>query len=255
MSSWGTRRRNLILTIFFSGIFVIVAVNVARFLQTEATCFDGIQNQGELGIDCGGPCDLMCSQQIAPPVVKWTRFFQVAGGAYNAVAYIENQNPDAKSDPIRYKFTLRDDRGAVLADRIGTIEMRPSEVIPVFAESMNTGAMSPARMDFEILNLNEVDWYKATQRTPYIVVTHEELSYPNLTPNISARIENTGFRTLKDIYIVVIVYNEEDNAIGVSRTYVDEILSNQRKNILFTWPQDFSDPVSRFEIIPLYETD
>ena len=22
----------------------------------EATCFDGIQNQGEEGVDCGGPC-------------------------------------------------------------------------------------------------------------------------------------------------------------------------------------------------------
>lgn len=35
--------------------------------QPEATCYDKIKNQGERGVDCGGPCDTC---PVVPPVVK-----------------------------------------------------------------------------------------------------------------------------------------------------------------------------------------
>lgn len=38
----------------------------------EATCFDGIQNQGELGIDCGGPCAPCYVEEMPQPrEVNW----------------------------------------------------------------------------------------------------------------------------------------------------------------------------------------
>src|SRR5690606_32730012 len=33
----------------------------------QATCFDGIQNQGETGIDCGGPCQACRQPQSEQP--------------------------------------------------------------------------------------------------------------------------------------------------------------------------------------------
>ncbi|MFH1173887.1 MAG: hypothetical protein V1725_02015 [archaeon] len=34
------------------------------------TCFDGIQNQGELGKDCGGPCSRVCPKDELPTFIK-----------------------------------------------------------------------------------------------------------------------------------------------------------------------------------------
>merc|ERR1719159_2293067 len=34
-----------------------IAVNNLRFFVAESSCSDGLQNQGETGVDCGGPCD------------------------------------------------------------------------------------------------------------------------------------------------------------------------------------------------------
>ena len=37
---------------------------VCRAGACDGTCFDGIQNQGELGIDCGGPCLAACEHHV-----------------------------------------------------------------------------------------------------------------------------------------------------------------------------------------------
>ena len=252
MSSWGTKRRNFIITVFASGLFILSGVTIINLLQKDPTCFDGIQNQGELDIDCGGPCALMCPHQVAPPVVRWTRFFRIADGAYNAVAYLENQNPDAKSDPIHYRFTFYSDRDVILAESSGSVVLRPAQVHPILADAISTGALSPSRINFEILNKDNINWYIAAPRTSHIRIRNEQLTYQNLAPRISAQVENTAFHTIRDISIKIIIYNFEGNAIGASKTYIEEILSNQTKDILFTWPQDFQYQVSRFEIIPIY---
>lgn len=40
--------------------------------EEEETCDDNVKNQGERGIDCGGPCDA-CPTTTAPPVVEETK--------------------------------------------------------------------------------------------------------------------------------------------------------------------------------------
>ena len=38
-------------------LFILISISHSAFsMAAPATCTDGIQNQGELGIDCGGPC-------------------------------------------------------------------------------------------------------------------------------------------------------------------------------------------------------
>jgi hypothetical protein len=44
-----------------SGEKLIYIYNKAKGYSSTPTCFDGIQNQGETGIDCGGPCPACCS--------------------------------------------------------------------------------------------------------------------------------------------------------------------------------------------------
>jgi len=41
-------------------IFLIAGIAIFSSCKDDPTCFDGEQNQGELGIDCCGPCDSAC---------------------------------------------------------------------------------------------------------------------------------------------------------------------------------------------------
>lgn len=65
------RKRNIL-----AAIAVIVVIAMTGFLFStiplqptpiENTCLNGIQDQGEEGIDCGGPCPVACEEQPPPP--------------------------------------------------------------------------------------------------------------------------------------------------------------------------------------------
>jgi len=253
MSSWGNRRRNLIVTIFLITIFIIVGTTGYIFFYEAPNCFDGKQNGNETGIDCGGECKLLCSNESIEPLVKWNRYFQVVPGIYNAVAYLENQNNEAGTGDLSYKFTLYDNNNAIIAEKIGTVSMLPKEKLPIVENGMNTGTLIPARMTFEITN--EIVWEKFPSKESVIFLKNDNLTQVNGEPRVTGELENRGFDTVSDIDSIVILYNQSDNAIGVSSTYIKEIEPNQSKNIVFTWPQNFVGEVARFEIISLYENN
>ena len=48
--------RNLLFTLIASLIFI----SCSKTIDNTGTCSDGKQNQGEQGIDCGGPCPAIC---------------------------------------------------------------------------------------------------------------------------------------------------------------------------------------------------
>jgi hypothetical protein len=253
MSTWGTRRRNLIITIFLSAVFITVATTGYVFWYEEPTCFDGKQNGIETGIDCGGSCKLICSDESIEPLVKWTRYFEVIPGVYNVVAYLENQNNSASTEKLDYKFTLYDNNNAIIADKSGSIDMQPKQVVPIIENGLRTGQLQPARMTFEITN--EVVWENDDPRQSTIFITDDLRTQIEGQPRVTATLENRGLNTVYDIDSIVILYNTEDNAIGVSSTYVEEIRINEKRDITFTWPQNFVGEVARFEIISLYENN
>ena len=45
--------------------------------KPTATCYDGIQNQGEEGIDCGGPC-APCAKERAKWLIPLIAFLAIA---------------------------------------------------------------------------------------------------------------------------------------------------------------------------------
>lgn len=250
--SWGTRRRNTIITIFF----LILAIPISYFLfniyYTPANCFDGKKNSNEQGVDCGGSCELLCRELVLDPVVLWSRFFEVSPGVYNVVALIENQNPDAGIPNIQYTFNLYDKDSVVLYERKGSTYMRPKEVIPIIENTLFTNKLSAERLSFKFDN--EFTFEKDTPREPIIIIKDERLSRTDTTPRIDATIQNTDIVPIEDVTVVVIVYDNKDNAIAVSSTLVESVGKNQEIPVVFTWPKPFTEEVSRIEIIPLYDT-
>jgi hypothetical protein len=82
MSSWASRRRRL----YFEGAlgtFTLIVVAIWFLNLERPTCFDGRNNQDELGVDCGGSCAIFCPAQVLGPVVRWSRMFEVTTGLYN----------------------------------------------------------------------------------------------------------------------------------------------------------------------------
>ncbi len=250
--SWGTERRNTIVFAVFLLIAIPTVLYYIVFNYEAPTCMDGEKNGSEAGVDCGGSCALICSGQGIEPYVRWQRYFQVAPGMYNAVAYVENQNSDAGSGFFNYKFTLYDVENAIIGERFGKARLRPKEIIPIMQNAVSTGKLAPARMNFEIVD--QIVWQKEKTRDNVVMVADEKLSEIDSSTKITARLSNISLGAMRDVTAVVILYDKNNNAIGVSSTYVEEIPANGFKDVSFTWPRSFNNQIVRFEVTPLYES-
>ena len=109
--SWARRRKTIYLGTIAIVFMIIAGWVFVAYFNKPPTCSDNKQNQGELGVDCGGPCLLLCPAQYAPLNVLWSRFSKVSDGDYNVLAYIENPNLNASSYNLNYVFKLYDSRG------------------------------------------------------------------------------------------------------------------------------------------------
>ena len=246
--SWASRRR----TIYGSGvvIFFVAIIGIPAFLfwYERPTCFDGVQNQEELGIDKGGPCVFLHSSQVQNIAILWSRSFKVIPGLYNAVAQIDNPNFQAGAIGVQYSFKLFDERNLLIAERKGTTYISPNKVISVFEGGIETGERIPVRTFFEFLE--EPEWERVNSPVEGLEVESRVLSNEGLSPRIDAVILNQSFKDIFDIEVIATIFNAEDVAIASSRTVINVLPKQSSQSIVFTWPQKFSSTASRIEIIP-----
>lgn len=248
MASWATTRK-LSYTVSVIVFFVVVGGwFYLVYYRTVSTCTDGKQNQGEEGVDCGGPCARACLVSVTNPINLWSRSFFVSHGFYNAVAYIENPNPRFGTRTATYRFKLYDKDNVLVADRIGKAFIAPNERFAIFEPRLSVGERIPQRTFFEFVEFS--DWMKLDKEMPKILVRGEKFSNVDTLPRVDATLQNGTIVDVPDIDVVAIVYDKDDNALAASATKVDMLKADSSYNVTFTWPSPFPSVPSRVEIIP-----
>lgn len=252
--SWGTRKRNTIIFLVILILIIPIVVSLFFLFYNPPTCFDGKQNGGEKGTDCGGKCELLCTTQTLPPVVIWERFFDINPSVYNVIAYVENQNPSAGIAKANYVFRLYNSEGIEIAKREGSTRIYPKSVIPIIEDNLFTDKQKPVRVSFEFVG--DLAFQKEEPKELSLIVEDEkyfEDSFSGNTPKVNAKIRNVSFESIQRVKVLVLLFDIFDNVIGVSSTYIERIDGESIKDVNFTWPKRFDEEVSRIEVIPTYE--
>ena len=232
--SWRSRKQITYLSIFILIIVAIIAF-FTWYLWPQPTCFDGKQNQGEEGIDCGGPCAEKCFGKVKDLIVLWTRVFKVSEGQYDAAALIENPNLTAGSPVLRYQFRVYDADNILIAIRQGETFLNPQERFVIFEPTIDTGKRIPQRAFIEI---SDIDWKYIEKKPTSLVVAKKE--FQNLPfPTLQIQIKNSSVFPVKDVFIAGVLFDEEGNVIGVSSTKLDRIEAQSTQLASFTWPIPF----------------
>lgn len=248
MSSWSQKRKSIYFLIFAVFLFGFIILPAYLIFYEAPTCFDGKQNGEEKGIDCGGPCVNLCRSQYLDPNIIWARVIKVKPGTYNALAYIENPNIDAGADSISYVFKVKDKDGVLIYERKGETFIPPNKFFAVFESGISTGEKIPTKTTFEFTR--GAIWEREENKEAGINVLKKAISREDYSPRVDATLENTTLDPISGIEVVAIVYGEDGNALGFSRTFIDKLDKDQSQDVAFTWPERFSSSVVRVEIIP-----
>lgn len=223
----------------------------AIFLKTEPTCFDGIQNQNERGIDCGGVCALVCMADARTIVPVWSRVFNTAGDVHSVVAYVENQNVTAGVKKIDYEFRIYDEQNILAGEPItGSTFIGPNDKTAIFASPIKTGNRVPKSVFFKFTSAPE--WITTPERfnSPQLTTADVVMTDEATAPKLSADIVNGTLYDYRNIEVVAIVYGADGNAVNASATFISSLPEQSRQKVYFTWPKPFEKPIARIEVIP-----
>ena len=251
MSYWQKKRQRRIFIII--GVFFLIVLAFIFFTLTnkQANCFDGVMNGGETGVDCGGTCQNVCKEEAHEIVVWWERPFKVASGVYNVVAYFENQNLDAAIKDLDYEFRLYSKDNILVSQPIvARTFLAPNKRSVIFEPGIQTGEQEAYTVFFKTSTNKK--WQKVDNTFAFNLFQTGEplLTNQDVAPKLQVSVKNVTLQNFREIPVTAIVYNQRGNAIASSRTYIDEISQNSEAIAYFSWPEPFSDTVSRIEIIP-----
>ena len=75
-----------------------------------------------------------------------------------------------------------------------------------------------------------------------------------VVPRLSATLLNSSLTTtLENTTVGAVLYDADDNAINVSKTFIPELKPGAKTQVVFTWPHAFSTPVVRYDIVPIID--
>ncbi len=240
MNSWASRRKTIILG---AVVLVLTAVSFAifwNFWYRAPTCFDGLKNNDETGIDCGGSCSLICNTGILKPIIRWDpRLFEVLPGTWSALVYVENANTNVDATYVPYTFTMYGEDNQILEERTGATILPKNKTVGIFEGGITTkDGLRPRRAVFELGN--NIVWTKNNEAVPNISISHTPLLRLDSAPRVEANIKNNSIEEIKNIELVITIFDGSDNAVAASRTFVEDLKKNENANIFFTWPKPFN---------------
>lgn len=244
--TWSTRKQFYYLVFFV--VFGIVLFIVPSFFVKKTvapTCFDNKQNQGEEGVDCGGPCSLICENRAKDPVVKWQDVLEVNDGIYNAIAYVENPNSDgAYVLKAPYVFRFYDEKEILLGERRGETSIPPKPLNNIFTvfESRISLSRKPAKAEFEFITPLIFESSKVIP--PEINISNQVVTSEDSSPRLTAFTKNISLDQLRNVEFVAVIYGVDGLPRATSKTVVDNLLPNVSQNLVFTWPKPFSGGTS-----------
>ena len=248
MASWATRRKRTLRISFFLVFAVLLFGAYSFFGVSGPTCDDGIKNQDEVDIDCGGPCSRVCRSEASPLITLWSKVFKVAPGEYDAIALIENPNISFGIESEKYSFELYDANNILVLERGGSTYVNPKGQTVLYLGGLPVGSRVPTRAFVE---LDEPAWSRITaplEKSPFVVSNKQfdQATHPSLTVDLS----NTSLAALSDVEVYAVLSGDDGNAFAASETYVRRVEKGEKQSLVFTWPIKFDHAPAVIDIYP-----
>ncbi len=247
--SWATQRKLLYLLVFILAFSVFVLYLTYPLLNKAPTCVDKKQNGSETGVDCGGPCQNLCVEQMAELNVKWVRPFESTRGVYDVVAYIENRNIGAGVEKLLYRIKLYDDKNLFIGRRDGKTSVGSNGVIAIFEAGIRTGESVPKKAFIEF---EDVVWTRTNEKASAVNISikSKKLENATTTPKLFVEVYNESLFKLEDTDLVALVYGFDDNVLAVSSATIDSFKPRSTEDVYFTWLNSIKKDIARIEIVP-----
>lgn len=248
-------KRNLIISTYII-LFAAFIFGVYFFIKPNPTCEDGIKNQLEEDVDCGGPC-APCEEahSIEDLKIKKIEWVDTATNKFDTVVTIENSNSLFGASTIKYKLKYLDGAGQLITEspwlKDFILPQQEKYLLVQEAEVLK----NPAKIEVEI---EEVIWKKFSnkEQNPRLEVISTEFSNsfrqdPSGFYRVTGTLVNESPVDCETIKIKIVLRNDNGRLLATNSQVVNTLHSKEKRDFNVPFPSDYNMlEVTKVEIKP-----
>ena len=241
--------KQIIITLIIFLVLSIIVFLVHYFQRPKLTCFDGIRNQNEEEVDCGGPC-LPCELvHIKEIEVISTEVIFNQGNFYDIFAQINNPNQNYGGKQVPYEFELYNSKNDFVVRHTGLTFILPGQtkyliqskiesVKPISAVNLSFG-----KIEWEKLE-NEQAIDLVIQQKEYRLLGDDE---PGFSQARGVLINKTNF-DFEKINIDILLFDASYQLIGLGATEIKTLLAGEERDFVAVWFNQINSQVAFVEM-------
>jgi hypothetical protein len=245
-----TLKKKIIIFLIYLFIFSLIAWWIFSLFNKKETCFDGIKNQNEEKVDCGGICENKCAvTEVKNIIVEETGFIpSEISGKYDFYAKISNPNALFGGKNFDYAAEFKDNSGTLIASRNGSGFILPGERKYIVENSIEVSGTPVAAN----LTIGKSDW---TEFNDY----YERPDIKIVNKNYSEISDGAGFAEAKgllkndspfdfdSIKIQIILKDSDGNISALNSTQMKTVKAGEERDFRAVWFSEFPGLVSNME--------
>lgn len=232
---------------FLAFLAALAALIYYFFIRPAPGCFNGRQDRGEEGIDCGGPCAAACTPGGLLPLemLGEPRIFRPSPTLVGVLVKVQNPNLEVAAKNLNYRIDLYDAANTVIASRSGNSFIYAGEVkyMAEFIDVTNSANVLRAAV-----TADGQDWLPAARYPePQISIQERRTEVRDDSLVASGRILNQDVADFPGVEVIVVFYSSFGLPAGTMRTEVENVKVGESRAFTLFHPLSSSIEPARTE--------
>ncbi len=222
--------KHLVYGLFYLVIFGAIFYGAySVFFKTAPSCFNGVKDPGEQGIDCGGVCSNFCLPSGLSDIETsgQAQIFHPATSSISVMAEVQNKNADFAVQDLPYKFVFYDNQGNILYERYGNSFVYASEIKYIAEFNLNfSDAYKIITVGFK---LGETKWVpKSLFGQPQLAKQSLNTASSSKGLTATGNFINNSTVPVRKVTIFAVFYGKLGQPAGISGSEIDDVAPGQQ---------------------------
>ena len=223
---------------FLAVVFLLGWGIKAIFFSAPPSCFDGVQNQNETGVDCGGSC-ISCDAKNAQPIaVHYVKVFKAADGL-GVVAEIQNPNTTLGASDFSYSIALINALGAAQQTISGNTFIYPGEIKYIIKPYLREDPTQITQAQVSIPT-STVSWIGADQFIRPQIDVQNVTTGMGSTMQVAGRLANQTSHDFPAPLVDALVYNKNGDVLAASQVTLGDLSAFGNESFIVPFAKDLT---------------
>lgn len=242
-------KKTAILSIYLLIFFGIVFSIYWTHRPPAPQCLSSYVNSSGKTVGCGGTCSACPLPNLMPIKVMQSGFIETSAGNYDTYVQIQNNNSNYGASSINYSLDFLDSQGKTLASISGTTFILPDSIRFVINQGISVSGI-PVSVKF---NIDHIYWTQLNNfSNPQITVNRKEFEKPQAgyAEFFGSGIINQSIYAFNSVEIDVVVEDSSGKIIGVGKTEIYTLGSQETRYFTLGWPAAFKGSPQTVNVYP-----